>query len=137
MERFDAGLTLIELLVVLGILALFAGLAAPQVLRYLGSARTEAARTQVSNVVSAVELYYLDLGAYPTPAFGLKALVEAPSQGARWRGPYLKKSTALVDPWGKPYIYRYPGSHGEFDVLSLGKDGQVGGEGEDRDVTSW
>jgi general secretion pathway protein G len=107
------------------------------VLRYLGGARTEAARTQVSNVVSAVELYYLDLGAYPPPELGLKALIEAPPQVARWNGPYLKKRTALVDPWGKPYIYQYPGKHGEFDVLSLGRDGQVGGEGEDRDITSW
>lgn len=133
----DAGYTLIELLVVLGILALLAGVVAPQVLRYLGSARTEAAKTQINGLVSATELYYLDVGSYPPGDVGLKALVEAPAQAKRWNGPYLKKPSALTDPWGRTYAYEAPGKHGSFDIYSLGRDGQSGGSGEDSDVTSW
>lgn len=133
----DAGLTLIELLVVLAILSLFAALAAPQVLRYLGSARSETAKAQIANLVSAVELYYIDVGSYPPQDTGLKSLTEAPAQAKGWNGPYLKKTGALSDPWGKPYLYRHPGQNGPFEILSLGRDGQVGGDGEDRDVTSW
>lgn len=136
-EARDAGLTLIELLVVLGILSLFAALAAPQVLRYLGSARSETAKTQIGNLVSAVELYYLDVGSYPPQDAGLKALTEAPAQARAWNGPYLKKSGALVDPWGRPYLYRHPSQHGAFEIVSLGRDGQAGGDGEDHDITSW
>lgn len=133
----DAGLTLVELLVVLAILSLFAALAAPQVLRYLGSARSGTAKTQIANFVSAVELYYLDVGSYPPQDLGLKALVEAPPQAPGWKGPYVKKASALNDPWGRPYVYRQPGQHGAFEILSLGSDGQAGGEGDDQDVTSW
>lgn len=136
-EATDAGLTLIELLVVLAILSLFAALAAPQVLRYIGSARSETTKTQIANLVSAVELYYLDVGSYPPQDVGLKALTEAPSQARSWNGPYLKKSGALVDPWGRAYLYRHPSQHGPFEIVSLGRDGQVGGDGEDRDITSW
>lgn len=135
--RRDAGLTLVELLVVLGILALLAGLAAPQVLRYLGTARTETARTQVNAIVNAVELYHLDVGAFPTQEAGLRALIEPPGQAPRWQGPYLKKESALLDPWGRAYQYRLPGEKRDFDVYSLGRDGQPGGAGEDSDVTSW
>lgn len=136
-HRRDCGLTLIELLVVLGILALFAGLAAPQVLRYMGNARSETARAQVSSIVSSVELYYLDVGAYPNSEAGLGALIEAPPQMDKWNGPYLKKAGALNDPWGRPYVYVFPGKHGDFDIMSLGRDGQPGGDGEDRDIHSW
>ncbi len=133
----EAGLTLVELLVVLAILSLFAALAAPQVLRYLGSARSETAQAQISSLVSAVELYYLDVGEYPSQDVGLKALSEAPTQATGWNGPYLKKSSGILDPWGKPYIYKRPGKQGAFEILTLGRDGQAGGEGEDKDVTSW
>jgi general secretion pathway protein G len=136
-SKSQAGLTLVELLVVLAILALFAGLAAPQVLRYLGTARTETAKTQLSSIESAIELYYLDVGHYPPSEPGLKSLIEAPANTATWNGPYLKKSKSLFDPWGNPYLYRFPGKHGDFDVLSFGRDGQPGGDGEDQDVTSW
>lgn len=133
----DAGLTLVELLVVLAILALVAGIAAPQVLRYLGTAKTEAARTQLNHLASAVELYFIDVGAYPPHDVGLRALVDAPPQAPRWNGPYLKKETALTDPWGRPYGYRFPGQRGDAEIFSLGRDGQQGGAGEDADVTSW
>ena len=136
--RDDAGYTLIELLVVLGILAMLAGMVAPQVLRYLGTARSETAKTQINSLLSATELYYLDVGSYPPAELGLKALVETPPQAKRWNGPYLKKSVAnLVDPWGKPYIYQIPGKHGAVDIFSLGRDGQTGGTGEDSDIGSW
>lgn len=133
----DAGLTLVELLVVLSILGLFAALAAPQVLKYLGGAKTGTSKTQLSNIQSAVELYYLDVGSYPPANVGLGALVKAPPLVAKWNGPYLKKQKAVIDPWGRPYQYRFPGKHGAFDLFTLGRDGQPGGTGEDQDINSW
>jgi general secretion pathway protein G len=130
----EDGFTLVELLVVLGIIALLAAMVAPQVIRYLGSARSETAGVQLKNIESALELYYLDTGKYPTD---LKALVEAPAGAQGWRGPYLKRTSGLLDPWGKPYIYKQPGEHGNFDLSSLGRDGAAGGEGEDQDLVSW
>lgn len=131
------GLTLIELLVVLGILALFATLAAPQVLRYLGSAKSQTAQTQIGHLVSAVELYFIDVGDYPGATQGLESLVENKSGIAGWSGPYIKKKSSLIDPWKRPYIYSHPGKHGAFDLLSYGRDGKELGDGEDRDITSW
>jgi general secretion pathway protein G len=130
----NAGFTLVELLVVLGIIALLAAMVAPQVIRYLGSARSETASVQLKNIESALELYYLDNSKYPTE---LKDLVESPSGSAEWRGPYLKKASALNDPWGHAYIYKLPGEHGNFDLSSFGRDGAAGGEGEDKDLVSW
>jgi len=132
----DAGFTLIELLIVLAILVLLAGLAAPQVLSYLGRARTEAAKVQIGAISTALELYALDNGGYPRPEAGLAALVKQPAGAPRWSGPYLKKAEGLVDPWGRPYQYRVPGRAGAFDVFTLGRDNAPGGTGEDRDVTN-
>jgi len=132
----DAGFTLIELLIVLGILALLASLAAPQVLRYLGKARTEAAKIQISAISSAIELYALDNGTYPPPQVGLGALMQRPQGTTRWNGPYLKKAEGLVDPWGRPYQYRVPGRAGAFDVFTLGRDNAPGGTGEDSDLAN-
>jgi general secretion pathway protein G len=131
------GYTILELLVVMGILAMLAGLAVPQAIRYFSRAKSETAQLQVINLVSAVEMYYLDMGKYPPQDMGLRALVEAPAGEAKWAGPYIKKADALMDPWGKAYIYRFPGQHGGFDIFSLGRDGQQGGTGEDKDLTSW
>jgi general secretion pathway protein G len=133
----EDGFTLIELLVVLGIIALLAALVAPQVIRYLGTARTDTARAQLKNLESAVELYYLDTGTYPSSENGLQALVAAPTGLASWKGPYLKKKEALFDPWGKPYQYRAPGQHGNVDLFTLGRDGREGGDGEDKDIANW
>jgi len=132
----DAGFTLIELLIVLAILVLLAGLAAPQVLHYLGRARTEAAKVQVSAISSALDLYALDNGGYPRPEAGLGALLKPPPGATRWNGPYLKKAEGLIDPWGRPYQYRVPGRSGAFDVFTLGRDNAPGGTGEDGDVTN-
>src|SRR5262245_21020992 len=132
----DAGFTLIELLIVLGILALLATLATPQVLRYLGKARTETAKVQINAIASALELYALDNGGYPPPQVGLKALMERPHGATRWSGPYLKKAEGLIDPWGRPYQYRAPGRAGPFDIFTLGRDNAPGGTGEDSDVAN-
>lgn len=133
----EEGFTLIELLVVLGIIALLAALVAPQVIRYLGTARSDTAKAQLKNLESAIELYYLDTGTYPSAESGLQALVAPPTGLASWKGPYLKKKEALFDPWGKPYQYRAPGEHGNVDLFTLGRDGREGGDGEDKDVVSW
>src|SRR3954467_9720738 len=137
LRRNDAGFTLLELLVVLAILGLLAAIIAPQVIKYLGTSRTQTAKVQINNVVAALELYRLDVGRYPTPQEGLKGLVAAPQSANGWNGPYLKKDSALVDPWGDPYLYKVPGDHGEVDVFSLGSDKQPGGTGEAQDVGSW
>jgi len=133
----DAGFTLLELLVVLAILGLLAAIIAPQVIKYLGTSRTQTAKVQIQNVVAALELYRLDVGRYPNPQEGLKSLVAAPPTANGWNGPYLKKDSALTDPWGEAYQYRVPGQHGEVDVFSLGSDKQPGGTGEAADVGSW
>lgn len=135
--RGEEGFTLLELLVVLGIIALLAALIAPQVIRYLSDARSKTAEAQLKNIESSIELYYLDNGAYPAGESGLMALVEAPANVPGWRGPYLKKREALVDPWGKPYAYRSPGEHGKFDLFTFGRDGKEGGTGEDKDIVNW
>jgi general secretion pathway protein G len=136
-RRSNAGFTLIELLVVLVILGLLAAFAAPQVLKYLGSAKTDAASAQIKNISAILDLYRLEVGSYPPEADGLEALITAPADAARWNGPYVKQRDSLIDPWGKLYLYRMPGEHGDYDVYSLGADGTEGGDGEDQDVTSW
>ncbi len=132
-----AGFTLVELLVVLVIIGLLASLVAPRVIKYLGGAKTSTAKVQIERLSGVLDLYRLEVGRYPTDSEGLEALLEAPPNAVSWNGPYLKKAAALLDPWGEPYIYRRPGEHGEFDIYSLGADGQDGGEGEDQDLTSW
>ncbi len=127
------GFTLVELLVVLAIIALIATLAAPQVLRYLGSARSDAAMAQIRNIESALELFYIDNLRYPTNEEGLAALSTPTADlQARWNGPYLKKAEDLTDPWGKPYIYEF--ADDKVTVLSYGRDGKENGTGEDQDI---
>ncbi len=135
--RPDAGFTLLELLVVLAILGLLAAIVAPQVLKYLGSSRTQTAKVQIQNLSAAAELYRLDVGRYPTPQEGLGSLVAAPSTAEGWNGPYIQKQTALSDPWGQPYLYRAPGTHGDIDIYTLGSDKAEGGSGEAKDVGNW
>lgn len=135
--RADAGFTLIELLVVLVILGLLAAFAAPQVLKYLGGAKTDAAEAQVKNIAAVLDLYRLEVGGYPSQADGLDALIEAPAGVDRWNGPYVRQRDTLVDPWGQLYGYRMPGDHGPFDLYSFGADQAEGGDGENQDITSW
>lgn len=133
----EAGFTLLELLVVLGIIVLLATFAAPQVLRYLGKARTETARAQISAISTALELYSLDVGVFPPQQTGLQGLVQPVPGQARWKGPYLKRADGLIDPWGHPYQYRFPGRAGQPDVFSLGRDNVPGGTDEDQDLASY
>jgi general secretion pathway protein G len=135
--RRDDGFTLLELLVVLAIMGLLAAIIAPQVLKYLGSSRTQTAKVQIQNIGAALELYRLDVGHYPSQDEGLNATVAAPPDAAGWNGPYLVKRSALIDPWGQPYLYRNPGKHGEVDIYSLGSDKAEGGSGEAADVGNW
>lgn len=131
------GFTLLELLVVLAILGLLAAIVGPQVLRYLGSSKTQTAQVQVKNIAASLQLFRLDAGRYPTDAEGLGALIKAPASVPIWNGPYLPDASAITDPWGKPYLLRAPGQHGEVDIYSLGSDGVTGGSGEARDVGNW
>jgi general secretion pathway protein G len=127
--RKNAGYTLLELLVVMGILAVLTAIATPQLMGYFGKAKTQSVQLQIENIGTALELYYMENGAYPSPNAGLKALVEAPPEAPRWNGPYLKKAKNLLDPWGRPYQYKYPGSDGQYEVYSLGPTGKARSEG--------
>ena len=131
------GFTLIELLVVLVILGLLAGLVGPQILRYLGSAKSDTAQLQIAELGAGLDLFHLEVGRYPTSDEGLAALSMEPTGVNNWNGPYLKKKDIPVDPWGNDYHYQYPGENGEYDLYSLGRDNSDGGEGEDADVVSW
>jgi len=119
----EAGYTLMELLVVLAILGLLAAIATPMVLRYLDSAKVSTAKTELSNLEGALDLFKYDVGRYPTTQEGLAALTAAPAGADNWNGPYVKKTNAAQDPWGHPYQYRAPGQHGEYDLYSLGPKG--------------
>jgi general secretion pathway protein G len=136
-----SGFTLIEILVVIAVLAMLAALVAPNVFRHVGTARDATARSQIELLGAGLDAYRLDNGRYPTTEQGLDALqVQPTSQPVprNWRGPYLRKEVPL-DPWGNPYIYLSPGEMNPqgYDLLSLGADGEPGGEGEDADIVSW
>lgn len=130
------GFTLIELLIVMVILGLLAAIVAPKLVGHTGKAEQKAAKSQISMFETALDTYRLDVGKYPTTQQGLEALWKKPEGVARWNGPYLKKEVPL-DPWGNPYIYKSPGDHGDYDIMSLGADGKIGGEGEGTDICSW
>ena len=131
------GFTLIELLVVLMILGLLAGLVGPRVLKQLGGAKSDTAQLQIAELSSSLDLFHLEVGRYPTSEEGLNALVDEPTGTSGWNGPYLRKTRIPEDPWGQDYHYQYPGDNGDFDLYSLGRDGNDGGEGEDADIISW
>ena len=115
-----------RLMVVLVILALLSSIVAPRVTHYLGRAKVQTAKLQVNALSQAVDEYHLDTGQFPTDAEGLKALIDAPPNVSSWDGPYVKKQESLIDPWGHPYSYRYPGQHGSFDVYTPGSDPKPG-----------
>jgi general secretion pathway protein G len=137
----DRGFTLIELMVVIVILAILGGLIAPRILGRTDEARKAKAQLQLQSLETALKLYRLDNGAYPTTEQGLQALGEPPAPGTparRWRqGGYLEKGKVPKDPWDNDFVYLCPGVHGDFDLSSLGADGEVGGEGKDKDSNNW
>lgn len=137
----QGGFTLIELMVVLVILTILAGFIAPRFMGKPDEARRTQARVQIEGLETALKMYKLDNGSYPTTEQGLKALVEPPAVGklaGNWReGGYLEKGKVPKDPWGNEYVYVSPGSHGEYDLSSRGADGEVGGEGKNKDINSW
>ena len=136
-KRRQAGVTLIEMLVVVTIIALFAAIVAPRMLRRADAARQTAARAQINSFMTALGAYKLDTGLFPSSELGLKALREKPQAVNNWQGPYLPQDIPM-DPWGNPYIYKYPGEHGdEPDLVSLGADGQIGGDAMNTDIVSW
>lgn len=133
----EAGFTLIEMLVVITIIGLIMALVGPRVLNYLSDSKVKAAKIQIESFKSALDLFYLDTGRYPSTSEGLGALVHTASNVAAWNGPYLKGGTVPADPWGHAYTYRAPGEHGAYDIVSFGSDGQQGGTGDAADITSW
>jgi general secretion pathway protein G len=130
------GFTLLELLVVMVIIGLLAAYVGPRYFSQVGRSEVRSAQAQIATLRTALDTYRLDTGTYPSTEQGLAALTTRPANSARWNGPYLQRAVP-PDPWGKPYQYRFPGEHGEFDLLSWGKDGQPGGTGDAADLTSW
>jgi general secretion pathway protein G len=122
-----AGFTLVEMLVVLAIIGSIVGLVGPRVLNYLSESKVKTAQIQMENLASALDLFYLDAGRYPSTEEGLNALVQRPASVASWSGPYLKSTGVPKDPWGHPYLYRAPGQNGPYDVGSTGPEGREGG----------
>jgi general secretion pathway protein G len=135
-RNFQAGFTLLELLVVIVIIGLLAGYVAPRYFAQEGKSKIQVTRAQIDSFEKALDQYRLDTGHYPTTEQGLGALVARPNSEPKWAGPYLRKAVPN-DPWDRAYIYKQPGEHDEYDLLSLGKDGQPGGTGEDADITSY
>jgi general secretion pathway protein G len=134
--RTDSGFTLLELLVVLVIIGLLVGVVAPKYFSQIGKSEVKVARAQIKGLEDALDQYRLDVGRYPSTEQGLAALDAMPSGESRWAGPYLKKAVPS-DPWGHPYQYRMPGEHGEFDLYSLGKDGQPGSAAASPEIRNW
>ena len=135
-SRRTQGFTLLELLVVMVIIGLLAGYVGPKYFSQIGKSEIKATRAQIDGLGKAIDQFRLDVGRYPTTEEGLASLNTRPSNLNKWDGPYLSKNVPL-DPWGNAYVYKSPGEHGEYDLISYGKDGQPGGEGEAADIVNW
>jgi len=135
-SKGESGFTLIELLVVMVIIGLLAGYVGPKLFAQIGRSEVKATRAQIDALGKALDQYRIDVSRYPRSDQGLAALVARPADEPRWAGPYLSKAVPR-DPWQNEYVYRSPGEHGDYDLLSLGRDGRVGGDGEDADIVSW
>src|SRR5215472_9863948 len=132
----EHGFTLVEILVVITIIGLIMALVGPRVLNYLTESKVKATRIQIESFSSALDLYYLDMGRYPTSAEGLSALVQPSGSVSGWNGPYLKGVSVPNDPWGHAYVYRSPGERAAYEIISYGSDGQAGGTGTAADIVS-
>jgi general secretion pathway protein G len=129
----QSGFTLLELLVVVAIIGLLVGYVAPRYFSQVGKSEVQVARAQIDALEKALDQYRLDTRRYPTSDQGLAALMAKPATEPNWSGPYLKRAVPN-DPWGRPYVYRSPGTSGDFELVSLGRDGKAGGSGEDADI---
>ncbi|MCP3401456.1 type II secretion system major pseudopilin GspG [Bradyrhizobium sp. CCGB20] len=134
-RRGEAGFTLVEMLVVITIIGMIMALVGPRVLNYLSESKAKAAKIQIESFSSALDLYYLDVGRYPSANEGLVGLTRTNNQ-AGWNGPYLRGGVVPNDPWGHVYVYRSPGASAPYEVISLGSDGQEGGSGTAADIVS-
>jgi general secretion pathway protein G len=133
----ERGFTLVEIMVVITIIALIMAIVGPRVLTYLTESKVKAAKIQIESLASSLDLYFLDNGRYPSSSEGLKALVVRPPSATFWNGPYLKGDSVPDDPWGRSYVYRFPGQHGAYDIVSYGAGGQEGGSDAAAEITSW
>lgn len=136
-KKAHSGFTLVEILVVVAILGMIIGLVGPRVMKQLGGAKSDTAKLQIEDLGAALDLYFLDMGTYPSTSEGLSALVEKPSNVDTWNGPYLKKAKIPKDPWDNDYQYTSPGQNGSYDLESYGADKNPGGEGDNADISSW
>ena len=135
-RKGERGFTLMEMLVVLVVIALIAAVAIPQVMRLLGSAKGKAARIQLETLSQSLLLYQIDIGEFPTSEQGLGALWKMPPDAASWSGPYVRREKQLLDPWGRPFVYRSPAEGAPYQLVTLGADGKQGGTGEDADLSA-
>lgn len=136
LKSAQVGFTLLELLVVMVIIGLLVGYVGPKYFAQIGKSEIKAAKAQIDALGKSLDQFRLDTGHYPTTEQGLNALVTKPANESKWDGPYLTKAVP-ADPWGRPYLYKNPGEHGDYDLLSYGKDGQAGGTGEAADIVNW
>jgi general secretion pathway protein G len=125
----QAGFTLVEMLVVITIIGLIMALVGPRVLGYLGESKVKAAKIQIESFSAALDLFYLDNGRYPASNEGLTALIQRPASASAWNGPYLRTGAVPLDPWGHPYLYKFPGDHTAYEIASRGPDGDAAGAG--------
>lgn len=135
-KSVQGGFSLLELLVVMVIIGLLAGYVGPKYFAQIGKSEIKAAKAQIDALGKSLDQYRLDTGHYPSTEQGLNALGAKPANESKWEGPYLTKAVP-ADPWGKPYVYKNPGEHGDYDLLSYGKDGQAGGTSEAADIVNW
>jgi general secretion pathway protein G len=136
-EPRQRGMTLIEILVVLTLIGVVLGIVGSNYLGKSEQAKAKAAKIEIEQIGQTLDLFKLENGRYPTTQEGLEALVTAPAGMTTWAGPYWKKSTVPKDPWGHEYKYQSPGTHGAYDIISLGADGVEGGDGVNKDITNW
>ncbi len=132
-----SGFTLIELLIVMVIIGLLAAFIVPKLIGRVGESKQTAAKAQIELTSTAIEIFKLDTGKYPSQETGLQALNTKPGDVKNWKGPYMKKDKIPKDPWGVEYIYRFPGTHGDYDLISYGADEAEGGSGDSKDIVSW
>jgi len=132
-----SGFTLIELLIVMVIIGLLAAFVVPKLIGRVGESKQTAAKAQIELISTAIEMYKLDTGKYPSQESGLQSLNTKPGDVQNWKGPYMKKDRIPKDPWGIDYIYKNPGTHGDYDLVSYGADGNEGGSGDNKDIVSW